>query len=43
VSYEPDRAALVEQVRLAAKPGDVILCMSVSGYDGLAQELAQAF
>ena len=40
--YEPDRRALAKHVIAAAKPGDVILCLSVSGYDNLAQELAKS-
>lgn len=40
VRYEPDRRALVEAIVAAAKPGDTILCMSVNGYEDLAQELA---
>jgi UDP-N-acetylmuramate: L-alanyl-gamma-D-glutamyl-meso-diaminopimelate ligase len=39
-SYEPDRAALVRHVVAESKPGDVILCLSVSGHENLAQELA---
>ncbi|MBW4061539.1 UDP-N-acetylmuramate--L-alanine ligase [Candidatus Saccharibacteria bacterium] len=40
-TYEPDRAKLVETVIADAKAGDVILCMTVSGYDKLSGELAQ--
>jgi UDP-N-acetylmuramate--L-alanine ligase len=39
--YTPDRSALVSQLKTAAKPGDVVLCFSVSGYDNLAEELAK--
>lgn len=39
--YEPDRTALVDQVVAAARPGDVVLSMTVSGYEGLAAELAR--
>ena len=39
-TYEPDRTKLVEHVQAATKPGDVILCLSVSGHDNLAEELA---
>jgi UDP-N-acetylmuramate--L-alanine ligase len=38
--YAPDRAELVRRVKLDARPGDVILCFTVSGYEGLAEELA---
>ncbi len=38
--YEPDRAELVKHVIANTKPGDVILALSVSGYDNLAAELA---
>ncbi|HSH31471.1 MAG TPA: Mur ligase family protein, partial [Candidatus Saccharimonadales bacterium] len=41
VSYQPDRQKLIEQVVASAEPGDTVLCMSVNGYDGLAQELAK--
>ena len=41
VFFGPDRARLVERVVEAAKPGDVVVCMTVSGYDGLAAELAE--
>ncbi len=40
VVFEPDRAKLIEAVLVEAKPGDVVLCMTVNGYRGLAQELA---
>ncbi len=40
VYYEPDRTKLVERIREAARPGDVVLSMTVGGYDGLAAELA---
>ncbi|MGH7928766.1 MAG: glutamate ligase domain-containing protein, partial [Candidatus Binatia bacterium] len=39
--FEPDRAKLVESIAAGARPGDVILCMTVSGYDAIAQELAK--
>lgn len=38
--FTPDRADLIEQITTAAKPGDVILCFTVSGYQNLAEELA---
>ncbi|HVQ44690.1 MAG TPA: UDP-N-acetylmuramate--L-alanine ligase [Candidatus Saccharimonadia bacterium] len=38
--YEPDRTQLATRVVSDAKPGDVILCLTVSGYDDLAEELA---
>jgi UDP-N-acetylmuramate: L-alanyl-gamma-D-glutamyl-meso-diaminopimelate ligase len=41
VIYEPDRAKLVEAVVNEARPGDVVLCMTVNGYENLAQELAE--
>jgi UDP-N-acetylmuramate: L-alanyl-gamma-D-glutamyl-meso-diaminopimelate ligase len=40
VVYAPDRDAAIKQVVAAAKPGDVVLSMTVSGYDGLAAALA---
>ncbi len=40
VVYEADRNRLIEQVSSVAGPGDVVLCMSVNGYDQVAQELA---
>jgi UDP-N-acetylmuramate: L-alanyl-gamma-D-glutamyl-meso-diaminopimelate ligase len=40
-TFEPDRAKLVEHIALDAKPGDVVLCMTVSGYENLAPELAE--
>jgi UDP-N-acetylmuramate--alanine ligase len=39
--YAPDRADLVRRIKLDTKPGDVVVCMSVSGYEGLAEELAR--
>jgi UDP-N-acetylmuramate: L-alanyl-gamma-D-glutamyl-meso-diaminopimelate ligase len=41
VHYQPDRAKLVAAVVNEAKPGDVVLCMSVNGYEKLAEELAE--
>lgn len=41
VRYEPDRAALLTEVAAAAEPGDTVLCMSVNGYEGFAEELAE--
>lgn len=40
ISYQPDRAELIKAVAATTKPGDIVLCMSVSGYNDLAQELA---
>lgn len=40
VIYEPERAKLINEVLGFVKTGDVVLCMSVNGYDGFAQELA---
>ncbi len=42
VRFEPDRAALIKRVVEEAQPGDTVLCMTVNGYDGLAEELARA-
>lgn len=39
--YTPDRTDLVRRLKVDAKPGDVILCFTVSGYDKLAEDLAQ--
>lgn len=41
IAFEPDRARLVDRVAAQAQPGDVVLCMSVGIYEGLAEELAQ--
>lgn len=41
VVFEPDRAKLVERIEAAAQPGDVVICMTVSGYEGLADELGR--
>jgi UDP-N-acetylmuramate--alanine ligase len=40
--YTPDRADLIRRIKLDSKPGDVVVCMSVSGHNNLAEELAQA-
>jgi UDP-N-acetylmuramate--L-alanine ligase len=37
--YEPDRTKLPDHVAAKAQKGDVILCLSVSGHQNLAQEL----
>lgn len=37
--YEPNRDDLIALVTERAQPGDVILCLSVSGYQNLSQEL----
>jgi UDP-N-acetylmuramate--L-alanine ligase len=39
--YVPDRADLIARLRRDTKPGDVVLCFSVSGYQQLAEELAK--
>jgi len=39
--FEPDRGKLADRVVADAQPGDVVLCMTVSGYDDIAGELAQ--
>jgi len=38
--YAPNRTKLVERLKATAKPGDVIVCMTVSSYGNLAEELA---
>jgi UDP-N-acetylmuramate--alanine ligase len=38
--YAPDRTELVSRVKLDLKSGDVVLCLTVSGYDDIAGELA---
>jgi UDP-N-acetylmuramate--L-alanine ligase len=38
--YAPDRADLLRRIKLDSKPGDVVVCMSVSGHDNIAEELA---
>jgi UDP-N-acetylmuramate--L-alanine ligase len=40
--YAADRAALIKDVKEATRPGDVIVCMTVSGLQNLAEELAEA-
>jgi UDP-N-acetylmuramate-alanine ligase len=40
VSFMADRDTLVTNIIAEAKPGDVVLCMTVNGYQNLAQELA---
>jgi len=39
--YAPDRSELVRRLQRDARPGDVVLCFTVSGYHNLAEELAQ--
>jgi UDP-N-acetylmuramate--L-alanine ligase len=39
VEFEPDRAQLVERVVAEASSGDLVLAMTVGGYDGLVREL----
>ncbi len=41
--YEPDRTKLIGHVKAAIKPGDVILCLSVSGHQKMAQDLVATF
>lgn len=38
--YIPDRTDLVRRLRQDVQAGDVVLCFTVSGYEGLAGELA---
>ncbi len=38
--FEPDRAKLADKIIASTTPGDVIICMTVSGYQDLAGELA---
>ena len=38
--YEPGRDKLIERLAAEARPGDTILCMTVSGYDHLAESVA---
>ncbi|HUC86968.1 MAG TPA: Mur ligase family protein [Candidatus Saccharimonadales bacterium] len=40
VVYEPDRQRLVQRLTETVRPGDIVLCMTVSGYDCLAAQLA---
>ncbi len=40
VEYQPDRQNLVGRLVEQAQPDDVILCMSVNGYDHIVQEIA---
>jgi UDP-N-acetylmuramate--L-alanine ligase len=40
MAYAPDREELLGKITADARPGDVVLCMTVSGYDRFAQELA---
>jgi UDP-N-acetylmuramate--alanine ligase len=39
--YASDRTELVSRIKLDSKPGDVVVCMTVSGYNNLAEELAE--
>lgn len=39
--YQPDRTQLVADLISFVKPGDVVLCFTVSGYQNLAQDLAK--
>ncbi len=39
VHYAPDRETLLADVKKAAMPGDIVLAMTVSGYDKLVNEL----
>ncbi len=38
--YLPDRTELIAHIRRDSRPGDVLVCMTVSGYARLAEELA---
>jgi len=40
--YTPDRAELIRRLEQDSRPGDVVLCFTVSGYRNLAEDLAQA-
>jgi UDP-N-acetylmuramate: L-alanyl-gamma-D-glutamyl-meso-diaminopimelate ligase len=40
-AYVDNRDELIGRLVEQARPGDVVLCFSVSGYDGLAQSLAE--
>jgi len=39
--YQPDRSQLIADMKISTKPGDVVLCFTVSGYQNLAQQLAE--
>ncbi len=39
--FVPDRAELITALKAVAQPGDVVVCMTVSGYESLAEELAE--
>lgn len=39
VQYTPDRAELIEHLKKDLQPGDVLLCMSVNGYQNFAQDI----
>lgn len=39
--YTPERDDLIERLKRDVRPGDVILCMTVSGHQKLAEELAE--
>lgn len=41
VKYVEDRHDLVQEVAGVLQPGDTVLCMTVNGYDRLAQEIAE--
>jgi UDP-N-acetylmuramate--L-alanine ligase len=38
--YEPDRSNLIDHLAKISKSGDVVVCMTVSGYNDLAEELS---
>ncbi len=38
--FEPDRTKLADRIAADARAGDVVICMSVSGYQDIAPELA---
>lgn len=39
VEYAPSREELIENLKQVLSPGDVLLCMSVNGYQNFAQEI----
>lgn len=41
VEYASNREELIENLKQELKPGDVLLCMSVNGYQNFAQEINQ--
>ncbi len=41
VEYSPNRQELIENLKQDLEPGDVLLCMSVNGYQNFAHEISQ--